>query len=246
MDDENIYERIQDILGQLPENLNILEEKIDIELQTEYFEFSRDFQNSVPCTVPSLADSLNDNNNSLSSRKELLVHLASIEEVEAYRAIEKYLQKPDAELRDWAILAFQESRMLLQSVFLDESQVFISTGLGGKGSKLRYFVVLINNFDTTFSKFQKGLVQTEFDFTLKKHDAELEKVSFTENFCSLMAVVPINAPIKNIFKSAIDECNEFGGFIRTNFIVTNVKELSIDEIREFIHKQDDEETFDEG
>jgi hypothetical protein len=67
--------------------------------------------------------------------------------------------------------------MLLQSKFLDENQVFISTGLGGKGSKLRYFVVLVNSFDK-YDKLQQKLIKTELDFFLKKHDAELEQVRF--------------------------------------------------------------------
>jgi hypothetical protein len=238
MDDESIYERIQDIFGHFPENLNILEEQIDVGLQTEYFEFSRNFrENNLPDTVPAITGSLNDSRTSIQSKKELLVQLAIIEEVEAYRAIESYLRNPDAELRNWAILAFQESRMLLQSKFLDENQVFISTGLGGKGSKLRYFVVLISSFDTSFTGFQQKLVRAEFEFSLKKFDAELETTDFIENFCSLMVMVPIHVPIRNVFKSAIAECNQYGGFIRPDFIVTNVKKLSTPEIREFIRKQ---------
>ncbi len=40
------------------------------------------------------------------------------------------------------MLAFQENKMLLESSLLDENQILISTGLGGKGMKLRYFTVM--------------------------------------------------------------------------------------------------------
>jgi hypothetical protein len=241
MDDESIYERIQDIFGHFPENLNILEEQIDVELQTEYFEFSRNFrENYLPETITALIGSLADSRTSIEIKKELLVKLASIEEVSAYRAIEKYLSRPDMELRDWAVLAFQESRMLLQSKFLDENQVFISTGLGGKGAKLRYCVVLVNNLESSFSSFHQKLIKAEFEFILKKYEAELESAEFIETYCSLMAMVPIHVPIRLIFKSAIDECNQYGGFIKPDFIVTNVKKLSLPEIREFISKQKEE------
>ncbi len=244
MDDENLYERIQGIFGHFPGNLSILEEQIDIELQMEYFEFSRDFKKSnISENIPAIRNDLYNDGHSLAGKKKLLVQLASVEEVEAYRTIEKYLDKPDAELRDWAILAFQESRMLLQSKLLDENQVFISTGLGGKGFKLRYFVVLVNNFDKTYDTFQQKLIKDEFEFFLKKHDAELEQLSFRESYCSLLAIVPINASIRDIFKSAIAECNEYGDFIKPNFIVTNVKKLSIEEIREFLRKQEDPGNF---
>lgn len=240
MDDENIYERLQDIFGHVPENFSILEEQIDIDLQMEYFEFSRNFKkNNISGNILEVKDNLYNSEHPLTNKKKLLVQLASLEEVKAYRAIEKYLENPDDELRDWAVLAFQESRMLLQSKFLDENQVFISTGLGGKGSKLRYFVVIINRFDKLFDDFQQKLVNTEFEFILNKYDAELEKVDFMDNYCALLAVVPINASIRDIFKSAIAECNEYGGFIKPNFIVTNVKKLSYEEITEFVIKQND-------
>jgi hypothetical protein len=244
MDDENIYERIQDIFGHFPGKLSILEEQIDIDLQMEYFEFSRNFKNnSLSGNIHSVRNKLYDQRHSIASKKKLLVHLACIEEVEAYRTIEKYLEKPDKGLRDWAVLAFQESRMLLLSKLLDENQVFISTGLGGKGSKLRYFIVLINSFDKPFTGFQQNLIRNEFDFFLRRNDSELEQVNFIDSYCSLLAIVPINASIRDIFKTAVTECNEYGGFIKPNFIVTNVKKLSIEEIRDFINNQDESGKF---
>ena len=245
MDDENIYERIEDIFGHFPENFSILEEQIDIDLQMEYFEFSRNFKKEIASgKILSVRDNLFDKDHSIANKKRLLVQLASLEEVEAYRAIEKYLKEPDTELKDWAVLAYQESRMLLQSKLLDENQVFISTGLGGKGSRLRYFVVLINSFDKPFDKLQQKLIRTEFDYHLKKHEAEIEEVNFMENFCSLLAMVPIKVSIRDVFRAPIAECNEYGGFIRHNFILTNVKTLTCEEIIDFITRQKDKGDFD--
>jgi len=238
MDDENIYERIQDIFGNFPENFSILEEQIDIDLQMEYFEYSRNFKRNLSDNkIIAAKENLLDEKRSLASKKKLLVQLASLEEVEAYRAIEKYLKNPDSELKDWAVLAFQESRMLLQSKLLDEDQVFISTGLGGKGSRLRYFVVLINSYDKAFDNFQQKLIRAEFEFFLRKHDAELEEINFTGNYCTLLAIVPVKASIRDVFREAVTECNEYGDFISSNFIVTNVKTLSYEEISDFIRKQ---------
>jgi hypothetical protein len=237
-EEENIYDKIQEIFGQFPDNLNILEESINIDLQMEYFEFSKKIKKDLNSSnVLSAKEHLFDHEKPVSLRKKLLVQLASIEEVEAYRTIEKYLHNPDPELRDWAMLAFQESRMLLQSKFLDENQVFISTGLGGKGSSLRYFVVLIAKEAETFTELQKKIIKNEFDFTLKKHKGELENIGFEENFATLMTIVPIKVSIRDVFKEAIGESNQYGDFLKANFIVTNVKKLSLDEIKDFIHKQ---------
>ncbi len=239
MEDENIYEKIEDVLGHSPENISILEEQIDIDLQVEYFEFARELKkNPANADIPGLSKKLFDCGFPAEEKKRLLARLAASEEVAAYRAIERYLGNPDAELRDWAVLAFQESRMLIQSRLLDEDQVFISTGLGGKGSGLRYFVVLISSSGKQFSGFQQKLVRTEFEYHLKNCGAEAEEICFMDDFCSLLAVLPIRAPVRDVLREAVAECNQYGGFLSEKFIVTNVKKLSYEEIKDFISKKD--------
>ena len=131
MDQDNLYDKIQDILGNLHGNFNILEEQIDIEIQLEYFETSKnikklfDKKEALNNMESLFADTL-----SIEEKKSLLIKLASIDKVEAFRIIERYILSPDPLLKDWATLALQESRMLLESIFLDQNQIFISTGLG--------------------------------------------------------------------------------------------------------------------
>ena len=170
-------------------------------------------------------------------RKSLFAMLASLEEVLAYRTIEKYLKEGHQELRNWAILALQESRMLLESKLLEENQVFISTGLGGKGSKLRYFIVLIGKEKHDFSDLRKKIIKNEFDDILTKCDAEIEKIDFLGQFATLVAIVPLKVALKDVFRSAIVECNQYGDFMKSNFIITNVKELNLAEIKDFLKKQ---------
>src|SRR5208337_659902 len=140
MDQDNLYDKIQELLGNLHGNFNILEEQIDIDLQLEYFETSKDIKKSLDKkeTLNNM-ESLFSSSLSIDAKKNLLIRLASVDQVEAYRSIERYMLEPDPLLKDWATLAMQESKMLLESIFLDQNQVFISTGLGGKGKKLRYF-----------------------------------------------------------------------------------------------------------
>ncbi len=235
---ENIYDRIQEIFGSVPENYNILEEQIDIDLQMEYFEKSKAVKESLdPLSVMSNREGIYDLTLSLEERKMLLAQLASLEEVKAYRTIEKYIKSAELDLKSWAILALQESRMLLESKLLDENQVFISTGLGGKDSKLRYFVVLIGKEGHPFSDLHKKVISNEFEIYLKKYDSELEKLEFKENFALLLAILPLPISIRGIFKEAIKNCNIYGNFLRSNFIVTNVRELSLLEIKDFLSKQ---------
>lgn len=238
MDGDNIYDKIQEIFGEVPGTFSILEEKIDIDLQMEYFEFSRTIKKDLDeVMVMERREQIFDFNRDTSVRKSLFAMLASLEEVQAYRTIEKYLKEGHQELRNWAILALQESRMLLESKLLEENQVFISTGLGGKGSKLRYFVVLIGKEIINFSDLQKKILKTEFEDILIKCDAEIEKIDFLGPFATLVVMVPLKVALKDVFRSAIIECNQYGDFIKSNFIITNVKELNVAEIKDFLKKQ---------
>ena len=47
MEGENIYDKIQEIFGEVPGTFSVLEEKIDIDLQMEYFEFSRSIKKDL-------------------------------------------------------------------------------------------------------------------------------------------------------------------------------------------------------
>lgn len=239
MEGENIYDKIKELFGQSPGNLNILEEQVDIDLQMEYFEYSRSVKEDLDeKEVMERKQELYDPGKPEKEKKALFAKLASIENVEAYRFIENYLNEGHTDNRSWAILALQESRMLLESKLLDENQVFISTGLGGRDSKLRYFIVLIRKDKGDFPAHQQKIIRNEFEIMLRQHQAEIEKIEFIENYATLLAVIPLSVPLKEVFRQAISECNQYGNFMKSNFIVTNVRELDIDEIEDFLEKQE--------
>jgi len=239
MEDDNIYKRIQEAISSLPENFSVLEEQIDIELQMEYFNYGRDLKTNFSSEVilQHQAD-LFDPEIPLDEKKNLLVLLASQEKVEAFRTIEKYAKNPDPELRAWSILALQESRMVIQSSLMDEQQVYISTGLGGKGQKLRYFVVLIGREnDVEYTPIQKKLLKTELEFAVTKNDGELEEIQFESNFALAVMLLPVKSDLQGLFLNVISECNQFGDFVRQDIIITNVKRMSVDEIRKFVNRK---------
>lgn len=238
MESENIYFKIRELFGHIPDNLNILQEQINIDLQMEYYELAGKRKHG------SENEPFYGNRNELLSpdfpvedKKELLVHLAAVEKIEVYRLIEKYLENPDPELKDWAMLALQENRMLLETRLLDQDQIFISTGLGGKGSLLRYFIVLLSRKRTPFSETQTKVIRSEFEYLLKQNMSELENIQFYDKFVTMNVLIPLHITIKDLFRQGIEECNQYGNFLRTNFMVTNVKSLTAEEIRHFLDKR---------
>jgi hypothetical protein len=236
MENENIYSKIREIFGQIPENLSVLQEQIDIDLQMEYYECAKNSREELSETQIELhKKALYSDTKSINEKKEILVQLAAQDNVQLFRFIQKFGDGCADELKDWAVLALQESRMLLETKLLDENHVFISTGLGGKGFLLRYFIVLLSKKRNPFNETQKKIIRGEFEFILNKNDSELETIEFHDKFVTMVVLIPLHITIKEFFKKGIDECNQYGNFLRSNFLVTNVKRLSACEINEFLN-----------
>lgn len=237
-DNENLYDKIKELIGKDPGRFNILEDTIDIDLQVEYFEFSKRIATEFDSKwALDQIDLLQDIEFPLDCKKQLLARLATIEDVVAYRAIESYAKNPEKKLHKWSLLALQESKMHLESYILEESQVFISTGLGGKRNKLRYFVVLIARSRKNLTPFQLKIIKEEFPFVMKKYDAEIEEFDSDNYLASFVLLLPIQHSVKQVFSEGIAECNQYGDFLRENCIVTNVKKLSFQEISDFIEQK---------
>lgn len=237
-EDENLYEKIREIMGGSPGNLKIMEQQVDLDLQMEYFECSRRMREEkdekwalehIGC--------LTDPGCKVNEKKEILARLATIEKVECYRALEQFMADTSDQLRPWGILALNESRMLLESKILDENLVFISTGLGGKDEKLRYFAVLMSRCRVELTPSQQLIIRNEFEDILKKFDAEVEESCFSGYLATIQLLLPMTRSLKSVFKEAIDECNRYGNFLNDDFIVTNVRTLSFKEIEDFLERK---------
>ncbi len=242
--EENIFEKIQEILGSFNGNFSILEHQVDVRVQMEYFDFSRNVKRDFdPELMLKQEGNLLLPEISLELKKDLLVSLASIDKPEAYRAIERFIQVAPAELKDWAVLALQESRMLLESRLLEENQVYISTGLGGLKGKLRYFIALFSESTYEFSEIQRNLIKSEFEFIFPRYEAEIESVEFFKNYAAIVALIPMNIPVEEPIKTAIGECNNLGQFIKQGYLITNVKILSDSEIEGILNNVPPEDLF---
>jgi len=238
---ENLYEKIREILGGSPGNLKILEQKIDMDLQMEYYDCSMKIREErSDAWALEHMQYLSEPGYSVDVKKEILARIASVENVECYRAIEAFLEDADDVLHSWTILALNESRMLLESKIMDENQVFISTGLGGKDEKLRYFVVLMSRARIDLTESQKMVIKNEFEFILKKFDAVIEESNFSGYLATILLLLPMNHSLKSVFKEAIDECNRYGNFLNDDFIVTNVRVLSFGEIVDFLERRNEQ------
>ena len=75
------------------------------------------------------------------------------------------------------------------------------------------------------------------NYILKKFDAEVEEIHFSEHLATVLLLIPLNHSLKELIEEAIDECNKYGQFLNDDFIVTNVKTLSFEEIKDFLESK---------
>ncbi len=227
------------------QNYFMIEEEIDIEIQNKYFKHSQKnnpqlAKEEVMSNVPLLSDK----KVSKEEKKRILSQLASLKDVEAYRVLEKECRSfDDEELNTWSILAYNECKMILHGSLKNEQQIFISTGLGGKNGKFRYFVALLPHQDIeSFSEFHQNFIHKELEFTLSQNNSELEKeVEIGDSYMSYKVLVPVKANIPKIFRQVIENCNQLAPFVSKQFIITNVGEMDAQEIQEFIDETNEDD-----
>lgn len=236
------WQEMNEMLAKAGAHLNILEEEIDIEIQKAYFNLARTLA-KAPAKFQALCkqyteevNNLFDENVSPGKKQEMLVVLATLDDIGIYRAIESF-SKQDSPLKQWATVALQQSRMLIQSNLLEDPEIFISTGLGGRGRLLRYFCVFLNKNENTLERFQQDIVRTETETALKSYEGSLEQINFSEGYSTFTVLLPLDTDLKALFENIIDECNLYGNFLNENMIITNVKKLTEDEIRGILKKK---------
>ncbi len=228
-------------------NFRIFEQGTDVKLQFEFEKITNKIQKEKDFVIDNndVIDILFDKETKVDYKKELLVKLAYSGEVESFRAIEKFATTAETELEQWVTLALQRSQAMLETSLSSSETIFIATGLGGVGKKLRYFFILQLKEDKEFSDFQKEIIIKEINYAFEINNGIAEEFNFKDNYVSTMCLVPLNISLDKIFRAIIGNINTFGGFLSENVIATNAQKYSHDEIIKIINGKFDEELDDE-
>lgn len=238
MKEEDIRKYIQNKLKKSFENFQIFEEGIDLETQIEFEKltksfFEKDFQE---IDINTAEKNLYDTSFSETDKKEILISLSFSDDVKAYRLIEKFRTDSNNILKEWSALSLQKSRAHIEHSLSNEDKVYISSGLGGSGDKLRYFLVFSATEDITFTDFHKEIVKKEIDFTLTKFDGVTENITFYDYFVTVVCLIPIHISLDQIFKNILDECNELGNFMSDKVIATNTEKIDEETIVKILNE----------
>ncbi len=244
---DEAYEQLQKLLKEKHDNFRVMERQVNIDVQMAYFDAAKKIKEHLPKADVVLENvgKLYDDNVDVEEKKTLLNQLASLDDVKAFREIETFNEKAGENLGDWANMAYQESLIVMESAFSDEEKEFVSSGMGGKGDKLRYFVTFLHaDLFEEFTDLQKNLIRKEVKYQFDKVNAELEDEDILGQYFMFTCLIPLEANISVLFRDIIDEINQFGYVLGENFLVTNVKRLSYEEVDKFI-KEKMNDTFDE-
>ena len=244
----DVFKRFRDSFSKMDGHFHILEQRVPVELQMEYFKYSEQVRkerakpdlNDMDYTA--FRESLSNPEATTDYKKYILSMLATSKEVKAYRMLEDYVQHPDEDVSNWAYMALMESRISLESELSDEKQIYISTGLGGKGEKLRFYVLMLSKDRNPFLDYQRKVIEREFAYFLPQADCEIERLTIDEQYVELVFLIPVRADIKLTLDRVINECNQYGDFLSDIFTITNVKELTQQEITDIINKNGNSKT----
>jgi hypothetical protein len=203
----------------------LIDEPIGLSLQEEYIRFSEtiDFDNLDYEGVLTESDKLFDEHTPIEFKKRILILLAHLGTPESCRTIEKYLKISEGNLRDWALLSLKECRTFLESVLLQEEQGFISTGLGGKDNKLRYYFIVSSKDALPFSETDKNTLRRGFQTITRKYKSEIEEINFEAAYATIGILIPMDVAVAEVIEEGITECNKMTEFLLPDYYVTNVK-----------------------
>lgn len=235
--DKDAFKELQHSLENLKGHLHVLETNVPVEKQMEYFRFSETIKNDLSDenTIEEQIKVLQSEISSSADRKYALSFLAISGNVKAYRAIETY---NDNYKDEWSEMSLMQAKITLESEFSDEKQIFISTGLGGKGDKLRFYAFFKSNFKKKFSDYQKKLIEKEIPYYINSYQGVLEKIQIDDFYFTLLFLIHIQVDIKTMLERAIEECNQYGDFINKEFTITNIKAFSEAEIQKELAKKE--------
>jgi len=239
MSEESVYNQLKELLAKAGGAYRIMEEQIDVDLQVEFFEMANKSlkEKPDPESVLNQKGLLFNPETSAVDKKRILVELSNAELPEAYRMIKQFIDEGEYELKPWAILSLQHSRITLETHLLDENQVFISTGLGGDSSRLRYFIAIRAKYNKTISDYQKTVINNEFESVFKANGSTIENINFFDKYFTFTCLIPIDIAIHNVVILSIAEANQYGNFLSKNYLVTNVKVLTQSEIEKYFNKK---------
>ena len=243
------FRQFQDFLSETDGYFHVPEKQIPVEQQIAYFQFSnRVKQENIKMRdeeLETLGVDLYNPESTEEYKRRILAIFAISGDVTAYRRLERYARLAEPDTRDWAYMALMEGRIILESELSDEKQIYISTGLGGKGQKLRFYLLFPAAEGMTIEGYRRDVVEREFNFALRQADWDIERLTIHPDYAELVVLLPLRADLKAVLDGVLKECNQYGDFLAKTYTISNMKEMNEEEIRATIRSSRGKNFLDE-
>lgn len=218
--------------------LSITDHNLDINenLFSEYVNF-HNLDNSKSYTkneVLLIEKSLFDKRASKNIKQKILFRLAHTSDVEAYKLLKKFYEQATGFLKEWTALCLDECQVFVESDLLEIPRGMISTGLGGDGKRLRYYVILTKIQNTDFNKEQKNRLEGILEIVVNKYDAKIQEIEFNKGIAVLAILIPINVAPGSLIIKMINNCNQSKRFLKFHYFITNVGKPKKKEIKDYL------------
>jgi len=117
----------------------------------------------------------------------------------------------------------------LENQLSDEPIGFISSGLGGKGNKLRYYFVIKSA--EKISEEREQFIKDELRLICWNADSEFETIENFGNYVLVKILVSVDYAIGSVIEDLIDRCN----FADKEYFCTNVEKPTNELIEQWIN-----------
>lgn len=221
--------KIRELLNEMPKNLRTIEEGITGDAINEYYELVKKLKDEGGIEVFFEELKAKTGRPTEHDIKRMLVALSHIGDVQSFREIEKIYQTTENDLKNFALVALEQCRLILENEILDEPIGFIATGLGGRDNKFRcYFVVA--SLQKPLTKPIEQLITAAYEDICKEMDSELEEVENHGHYLLIKALISFNYAIGPLIDAGIEQFD----FLQKEYMCTNVEKPTPEFIEEWL------------
>ncbi len=224
--------------GNYSDGFSLMENAIDLSMQKEYLKLSAtiDFDHADYRDVLTGSQELFSEDTSIELKKKILILLAHSGTAATYQIIEKYWPHATGELKDWALLSLKECRTFLESDLLEIEGQFVSTGLGGKDSKVRYYFVVGSKGGPAFTETRRDTLKKGFEAISQRYNSEIEEIHFEADYIMIRILIPMDVAVGDVIEKGISECNTPNELLNVHYYVTNVQKPTDEKIRQYLEE----------
>lgn len=243
------FEEGDDALYQIrnfPGSVKVMETPVAPAVQQEFFRLNRKIT-GIPDDheISILSDLLFEESVSEENIKSILVKLTNSAEVKAFRSVERFAQQAGSDLRSFALLCLEISRMRIENSLGDEDVGYIAGGLGGFDQKLRFFLLVFPAGDDGFTAGQLQLTQDEFRSTFESIGGVAEVFDAGPLFLAMVFLLPVTVDLRPEAEKCLKEINQYGNFLFPGVYATNVEIPSYPKILDIISQMRHPDSDDE-